>query len=388
MTKTKKLDKFLQQTDYDAFLLHGSSKNSNIFYLTNFFTPDPVSWLRVNEKSILVVPPLEYSKAKKEAEVDKVIPSSEFIRGDSRDNPTKRKEIIQKLIKQYDITKLAVPNDFSIGLVRKIKTNQIKIEPIEEKILESRKIKNSKEVKKIRSTQKITQQTMKQAKAIIGQSQVKNNELYWQNQPLTSEGLKQQIKLFLIKQGCTTPEGIIVACGKDSSRPHATGSGILQAHEPIIIDIFPKHKNNYFGDMTRTFCKGKLNKEVKQMKQAVLKAQKQALAMLNQGAGIDIKEIHLKTCKIFEQKGFSTIRQGAQQQGFIHSTGHGVGLDLHEPPRIADNEEKLKSGMVLTIEPGLYDPEVGGVRIEDMVLIKKNSYENFNSMEKGLEVSG
>ncbi len=118
----------------------------------------------------------------------------------------------------------------------------------------------------------------------------------------------------------------------------------------------------------------------------VLEAQQAAFEVLEQGAGVTTTEVYDAVCDVLEGHGFKTLRDGDIEEGFIHSAGHGIGLELHEPPRISDNSEEIEAGTVLTVEPGLYISCVGGVRIEDMVVVTEDGYENYNSMNKDLEL--
>lgn len=381
MNPADKLDLFLNKNDFEGFLIHDSSENSNMYYLTGFEAADPFTYLRVDGKSVILVPQLEYSRAQEEADVDEVVSSSEFMDGDSRGREDTKAGLITKLLEEYSIDKLAVPSTFPLGLAEQLR-EEIDLEPVNDKVMDARKTKNGDEIQKIKTVQDITEKAMEKAEELIQDSEVKEGELYLDKQPLTSEKVRKKIKLYLLENSCDAPEETIVSCGKESAKPHSAGKGVLKVDKPVIVDIFPKHKNWYFGDMTRTFVKGKACPEIKEMKNAVLEAQEAAFEVLEKGAGVKASEVHSATCKALENYGYKTLRTDAKEKGMIHSTGHAVGLDLHEPPRISENEDDLKAGMILTIEPGLYDPEVGGVRIEDMVLIKKDGYENFNSMHK------
>jgi len=333
-----------------------------------------------------VVPQLEHSRAEEEANVDQVISTSDFTEGESRNNENATLKILEELLEKFKIEKVAVPEDFNLKLADELRQTGLEINSVEDKVMESRKTKSCKEVEKLREAQQITEEAMEKAENIISSAEVKENRLYYEGEVLTSERLKKEIKYFLIKNDCELPQETIVASGEESAKPHSTGSGPINPKEPIVIDIFPRHRNKYFGDMTRTFLKGEVSEEIKKMKKAVLEAQKAAFEVLNKGSGTAASEVHNAVCDILESHSFNTLRNGDAKTGFIHSTGHAVGLELHEPPRIAENEDELKSGMTLTIEPSLYNPEIGGIRIEDMVLIKKDGYENFNSVDKGLEV--
>lgn len=388
MHKTWPLDNFLENTDYDGFLIRDDSySNRNLYYLTGFEASDPFIYLRKNKQSIVVVPQLEYSRATEEAEVDQVISSSEFKQGESRDDEEVTVTIIENLLERFKAEKLAVPLDFELKLADNLRKRDIEIEAIDDKIMEARETKTVEEVEKLRESQRITEDAMEKAEELIRSAETEDGKLFLNDEVLTSEKLRKEIKLFLFENNCEVPHETITASGTDSAKPHSTGTGPIKPGEPIVIDIFPRHENNYFGDMTRTFVKGEASQKVKDMKDAVLAAQKAALEVLEKGAGVKASEVHNEVCNVLEEHGYETLRDNDTEIGFIHSTGHAVGLDLHEPPRIAENEDQLKSGMVLTIEPGLYDPEIGGVRTEDMVLIKEDGYENFNSMHKNLEIS-
>lgn len=381
MEKTKYLDRHLKDNEFDGFLLQDSSSNSNLYYLTEFEAPDKFTYLRTNESSIILVSPLEYSRAKEEAEVDKVVSTAEYKRGDNREDREGQKNILIQFLEDHDIERLAVPENFSLKQAEGLRNEGFEVEPTEDQVMKARKIKSKKEIENLRKVQKKTEEAMIKTKEMIKESEVRNGELYLENQPLTSERIKKRIKLFMMEQNCMVPEETIVSCGKESAKPHSTGSGVLEAEKPIIIDIFPKADSRYFGDMTRTFVKGEFPKGIKEMKEAVLEAQEAAFAELEKGAPIIAEEVHNAVNEVLEDHGYKTLRNDPDtESGFIHSTGHAVGLELHETPRISNNEDELREGMVLTIEPGLYLPNIGGVRLEDMIIIKEDGYENLNSM--------
>lgn len=387
MKRTELLDDFLESSDYDSFLMRDNPhSNKNLYYLTEFMASDPFIYLRKDGKSIILVPQLEYSRAKEEADVDRVISSSEFVEGESRGNKETAIGLMEELVKRFKIGKIAVPSDFELRLADELRQRGIEIEAIDDKVMDARKIKSEDEIKRLKKSQRVTEKAMQKAENMLESAVVENGKLYLDEKILTSERIKTETRVLLLENECESPDEIIVSSGRGSAKPHSRGAGPVKAGEPIIIDIFPRHENNYFGDMTRTFVKGEAKDEVKEMKEAVLEAQEDALSVLEKGAGVKANEVHDKVCDVLESHGYETLRDNHTESGFIHSTGHAVGLDLHEPPRIAGNEDEIKSGMILTIEPGLYLPEIGGVRIEDMILVKEDGYENFNSMHKGLEI--
>jgi Xaa-Pro aminopeptidase len=157
------------------------------------------------------------------------------------------------------------------------------------------------------------------------------------------------------------------------------------AHQPIVIDIFPRSsRTRYFADITRSVVRGKASTRVKAMYQAVLQAQEQALALIRDGA--DGAAIHHEVAKVFEHLGFATGETNGRMQGFFHGTGHGLGLEIHEPPRIGQRGAVLRSGNVVTVEPGLYYPGEGGVRIEDLVVVTDTGCRILTKFPKLLEL--
>jgi Xaa-Pro aminopeptidase len=159
----------------------------------------------------------------------------------------------------------------------------------------------------------------------------------------------------------------------------------LRADEPIVLDIFPRHgPSGYWGDMTRTVVKGTASREVVRMHRAVLDAQKRALAMIR--PGVQGNSIHRAVQATLEDHGFTTGVEDGTPVGFFHGTGHGVGLDIHEAPRVSLSKDRLRAGHVITIEPGLYYPAHGGMRIEDTVVVTRDGYQRLASCTKRLHV--
>jgi Xaa-Pro aminopeptidase len=171
----------------------------------------------------------------------------------------------------------------------------------------------------------------------------------------------------------------IIAGGLQAADPHARGTGPLAANAPIVIDIFPRSKSSrYFADMTRTVLKGEAALEVKEIYEAVCLAQAEGLRAVR--AGASGKEVHSRVSEVFRDQGYPET----EGQGFTHSTGHGVGLDVHEKPSLSEAGETLEINHVVTVEPGLYYPDIGGVRMEDLLVVKKNRSENLTHFEKKL----
>jgi Xaa-Pro aminopeptidase len=213
----------------------------------------------------------------------------------------------------------------------------------------------------------------------------KDNRLTFRSAPLTSEKLRAIIDTAILQAGgCCTHT--IVAGGRQACDPHEAGYGPLRANEPIIIDIFPRsQKTGYFGDLTRTIVRGRASEAARKLYIAVAEAQKQAFSKMR--AGVATAAVHQTVQRFFVEQGYQTSRRDGRHQGFFHGTGHGLGLEIHEAPRMgAQSTGILKSGHVVTVEPGLYYPEIGGVRLEDVAVITKQRPRNLTRFEKVFEI--
>jgi Xaa-Pro aminopeptidase len=228
--------------------------------------------------------------------------------------------------------------------------------------------KKTEEIREIGKVQEATGAAMKKAITMIRRSKPKKGILYLGKDPLTSERIRSVMHRYLLEQGYLAKD-TIVSCGKDAALPHNTGTGPLLAEEPIVIDVFPKSvTSGYFTDMTRTVSKGIPAAGIVEMYQSVREAQDIASEMLR--PGVTGAEVHQSVVEFFRDHGFEG---GAE--GFVHNLGHGVGLEVHELPVLGPSGGILKQGNVVTIEPGLYYPKIGGVRLENIGVIRRSGLE-------------
>jgi len=214
---------------------------------------------------------------------------------------------------------------------------------------------------------------------------VRDKKLVYRNAPLTSERLRAVIDTAVLQAGGLAAN-TIVAGGRQGCDPHERGHGPLHAHEPVIIDIFPRsHATGYFGDITRTVVRGRASAAVQKLYVTVKRGQNIAFQKIRSGASTSAIHNAVQAC--FEQQGFATGKHHGRMQGFFHGTGHGLGLEIHESPRMGSTSiGELKTGQVVTVEPGLYYPEIGGVRLEDVALVTSNGARNLTRFEKVLEI--
>ena len=355
--------------------------NSDMRYASQVSTPDDILWFSAGSICGLVASPLEYDRicASKKNGVT-VFRESDF-------ESTSHVETAEKIAARYHLDGFSVPGDFPLITADKLRETGLLIEPVEKSFFPEREFKERFEVEYITQSLRAAEAGCRHAIDILRESDVNSRgELVWQNNVLTSEILRSEIDCVLLKHGCL-PTGTICAGSVQSSQPHNQGSGALYAGTPIVMDIFPKSANTgYWGDLTRTVVKGKAPDVVKRAFEAVYEARELAKGLLVKGASP--AEIHIAAAKSMESKGFYTGTGDNGDYGFFHGLGHGVGLDIHEEPRISPrNGELLKGGEVVTVEPGLYYAGWGGVRLEDMVYISPDGKsELLTEIETVLEI--
>ena len=371
----------------DSILLIASSESdSNIYYATGFLAPDSFVYLVANGKTFLLMSDLEVDRARAQSRVDHVLSYADYEEKvkQSGEKPTFM-AVISALLKEQGITDLTVPFNFPLEYGDALRALGYKLSIKKEPFFEARAIKTAHEVIAIRNAQIAVEEAFDGVVDLLRKSEIRGNQLYFDGILLTSEWIRQKLHLKMMENGCVA-EHTIIACGVDACDPHNVGAGPLRAHEPIIFDIFPRSiETRYFADMSRTVVKGTASDGLKKLYNAVLEGQEWGIAKVRSGA--NGKEIHEEICALFEKQGYKTGRVNGRMQGFFHGTGHGVGLDIHEHPSISRRDCVLQTGEVVTVEPGLYYPDIGAVRIEDMVLVEENGCRNLTSYPKFLEIA-
>ncbi len=372
----------------ESYLMVSESEhNADMYYATGFLAYDSFIYLNSGSDKILVSD-MELGRARKESKVHDVIPTSRYNIMDkirkNKDADAAYCEMIIEFLRAEKIKRVSVPYNFPVQLADCLRKADFEVIPIKSPFRDMRDIKNEKEIKAIETAQRAGEKALSGALGAIKNATIRNGALWQDNAPLTTESVRAIIEKSLLSLGCEAPD-IIIACGKGSSDPHWKGEGELLAGEPIVIDMVPRSKKErYYSDMTRTVMRGEPDGELKDMYSAVLDSQEAAIKKIK--AGVTGSEIHGIVCDILEERGYETARgkSGEFTEGFIHSTGHGVGLDIHEGPSLSENGKELKAGAVVTVEPGLYYKKIGGVRLEDVVVVTQNGSKNLTMFEKNL----
>ena len=364
-----------------------SEKSANLYYATRFLAPDPFIFAQMNGHRVVVMSDLEVDRAKAQAKVEEVLSYSRLSQQAKRRGvaePTMM-DVVDELLKARTVKEVEVPVDFGVAYADALRRREYTVTAKPDPFFPERLVKSGEEIAFMTQTLRTTERALACAVELIRNSEIKADGVLWiGGKPLTAELVRKAMHLTMMERDCVA-EHTIVACGPQGVDPHNEGSGPLRANEPIVMDVFPQHAaTRYFADLTRTVVKGKASEKVKRMFQAVRDGQEIAYGMIKDG--VDGSAVHKAILDSFEGQSFKTGEQGGRMQGFFHGTGHGVGLEIHEPPRVGPKADRLTAGMVVTVEPGLYYADAGGMRIEDMVVVTKDGCRLLTEAPKILEV--
>ena len=377
-----------------GLLIYASSiQCADLLYATNFSAPDPFVYFEAGKKKYIVVSSLEYERAQIECKKGIIVlDRDELLSGTLNKTP---EDLLCNLIERFPCKTWMLHKDFPFFLSKHLISflAESKLSSISETELSSflikRRIKNKYEVEQIKKALYLAEKAMLRAETLLRDSRMNNNsELVYQGRKLTSEFIKSEINIEIARGGGHAPHGTIVASGKQTAIPHETGTGVIKGNVPIIIDIFPRlEKTGYWGDITRTFVKGKASKTVKNAYLAIKEARDYAKSKV--AAGIIPDKIHKETVLFLEKQGFKTGKKNDEYFGFFHGLGHGVGLEIHELPRLGPSvTTPLEAGDLFTIEPGVYYSEWGGIRLEDMIYLDNKGQPQFlTSYPDNLEIT-
>lgn len=368
------------------------------------FAPDPQFWFGLPDgTSVLPAYALDIGAMQAEAVVDQVIAAEGLSAEASKmfDQPGVA-EIIGVMAKRHKASVIEVPASFPSTVYAQLVNLGFKVAVVQP-FFPEREIKTAEEIEALAHAQRCNEWVFVRAVEVLQRTKIgKNNVLYYQNRPLTAERLRAFMNKEAMKRGggMAVAGGPIIACGAQGANPHERGSGPLKAYELIVIDSFHRYPSGYWSDMTRTFVVTKNAKDdAWRWQHDMYNVVKQAQELVEElvCAGNNAQKIDQVVASLFEQEGYPT--DSSVPHGYIHSLGHGVGLHIHEAPPVSRNRKHvLREGEVVTNEPGLYyngykaDPDddnqplVGGVRIEDMLVVTKNGCRSLNVFPKILDV--
>jgi Xaa-Pro aminopeptidase len=371
-----------------CLLVAASDHDANMLYAVGMFVPDPFIYFNLGTHRYVVMSDLEIDRARKQAKGCHVLPLSSYQKK-LRTNGVKSPglaDVLPGVLRQKGVRRVTVPFDFPHGLAVKLKQNRISVTPRPGNFFPERELKSADEIRKLSAALAMAEVGMAEAMQALRLSKIgKGRRLIYRNAPLTSERLRAVIDTAIVQMNGRANH-TIVAGGDQACDPHESGHGLLRANEPIIIDIFPRsQKTGYFGDITRTVVRGRAGEPIRKLYATVEKGQQ--IAFVKMRAGVPTAKVHEAVQEHFAREGYKTGKHNGRMRGFFHGTGHGLGLEIHEPPRMGIHSAGvLKAGQVVTVEPGLYYPGLGGVRLEDVAVITDRAPRNLTRFEKVLEI--
>lgn len=352
-------------------LFADTARSADALYFGQVSVPDAFIAFGLRGKKYAVVSALEFARVKRTSDFDVVLPLESYLKR-ARELWPQRKigaaEVIALVAKEYNQSSFLVPDDFPAGIYEKLFELGLDLTPADGPLFPEREIKTAAEAAAIRQGNTCSAIGFAAAEKILRAAKISGRKLLYRGAALTSERIKFAIETACLEAGSVSTD-TIVAGGDQACDPHERGSGPLRPHELIVIDIFPRvTRTGFHGDMTRTFLKGRATDRQHALVDAVRAAQLAALAKVR--AGVKGRDVHAQCVEVFASRGFETKHTAKGSVGFFHGTGHGLGLAIHEPPRMGmTSDDVLKAGSVVTVEPGLYYPGVGGCRIEDVVQV-------------------
>jgi Xaa-Pro aminopeptidase len=371
-------------------------KFPDVYHVTRFLSPDPIIVLEQDGEVVIVANSLEEGRARKESRAREVFNIDHFggkelsATGISREELDA--ELIRRLLDSRGLRRVAVPPYFPLGMAERLRAFGLEL-VVAADLAERRRAKRPDEIAALEATQRATEDAWARGVDALKRATVrKDGALELEGEPFTAERLRAVVELRLLELGCAS-EGAIIAPGKQAADPHQIGWGPLRAGEAIVMDIYPRsNKTRYYADMTRTVSRGEPPAEIAKMYEITKRAQDAGIKALR--PGITGRAVHELVEDVIWEAGYDTLRQGQQRskdggapRGFIHGTGHGVGLEIHEEPSVGrSGTSPLVPGDVVTVEPGIYLPEVGGVRLEDMLVITETGSRNLTRAPRQLVV--
>ncbi|TVQ76812.1 MAG: aminopeptidase P family protein [Phycisphaeraceae bacterium] len=348
----------------------------------------------------LILRDVEVARAKAHARADRVFCYEDFTPppgilsasgGLSGDREIRAAQSAAECLRRMDIRTITVDRSFPFLFAEMIRSANIEVVLDPELGVRERRSKDAQEVEAMQRAQSVTERAIEMALCLIARAQTRSDGVLIDpddsSRPLTSEAVKRRIDVFLMEHGLSS-DGHIVAAGAAGGDCHNPGAGPIRTGEPVIVDVFPRdNATGYHGDCTRMVVHGDIPDGIRKMHSAVVEAKRAAIAATR--AGVTGEDVHRAAIEVIRKHGYALgFPPEDAPAGFCsmpHGTGHGLGLDLKEPPLLDMKGPELVAGDAVTIEPGLYMPGVGGMRLEDLVIVTEDGCENLNRLGEGLE---
>lgn len=364
--------------------------NASLFKRIQVPLGDPAAWIELDSRKIAVVRDLEMDRVRQKSDADLVTCPAEHEpdSGLSSDRETATAQATAQFLNSENVSRITADRTFPYIYAWHLRQAGIEIDYDDSLGVLDRRAKSEREIEALAAAQRVTEEVMQMmCEMVAGSTADASGILQYDGDALTSERIKSLAAIEFMKRGFSSGHGSIVATAPHVADCHHSGQGPLRTEVPVIIDLFPRDESTrYWGDCTRTVTHGQPSDTVKAMHAAVREAKAASTAILK--AGNKAGDIHQASEDVLLRHGYPACRGVITDHVSIqHGTGHGIGLDLHEPILLDTGGEEVLSGEVFTVEPGLYGRNDGGVRIEDMIVVTEGEPRNLNSIQDGLDWS-
>ncbi len=381
----------------DVLMMATPAKNADLRWFGGFHASDPFPAFSVGRRRIGLLPGMEVGRAKDESAFDEVLNLTAIIADLRKTNPKAGvADAIVCAALERGVQRFRVPADFPVGLFQRLRELGLELRAVgaqqnergAPELFPGRQVKSKAELAGIRAGNDAAAAGFRAVERILAESVPgKKGILWWQGKTLTAETLKEEAQVAILRKGALCDIGLIIAPGDQAVDCHCSGSGPVRANELIVCDIYPRHiASHHYGDMTRTYLKGKASARQRKLVLAVLEAQRRAIKAIK--AGVTGAKVHTVVQEYFKSQSYRTGLEKGVYVGFFHGTGHGLGYDIHEDPALSTrNPLPLVVGNAVTVEPGLYYPGIGGCRFEDCVVVTKKGAEFLSAHPYNWEIA-
>jgi Xaa-Pro aminopeptidase len=375
----------------DLLIYADSLRSPEIRHEVPISIPDPFLYAESDGERHVVASSFELERIAEIAPDLDLTPLEEFgldelyAQGLARDDVAL--EIVLRAARRFGIEQAAAPTTFPLEVADHLRANGIEVSADRDLFVERRRVKNEAELAGIRRAQRGAEAAMSAARELLRQAERADGRVLLEGEPLTCERLKLAVEQAFIEHGVFADE-FIVSHGSQTAVGHDMGSGPIAPGEPVCIDLFPRDRESgCFADMTRTFVVGEPPEELREYQRLCREALDLSVAAVR--PGIAGSELYRISCQFFEDHGYPTLLSKPPgevlKDGFYHSLGHGVGLEVHEQPTLGRGPGELVAGDVIAVEPGLYRYGFGGCRLEDLVLVTEEGAEVLTEFPYELE---
>jgi Xaa-Pro aminopeptidase len=373
--------------DDNLLIVADCAHSADLRYAVGLALSRPAVYLRARGRGYALVDDADLEAGRAQSRNCRVLALSRYLTRPNGRRTSTLADAIQRLTREKHVRRLVVPADFPLGLARALRDRKLRLKPRSgEAFFPERAVKSPEEVAMIRAAMVMAEVGLAEGIQALKNSQISpRGRLQYRGSPLTAERLRSVMQVAVFQAG-GQPVRVTVAADARAGCPGPGANGPLRAHQPVILGLaLCSTKTGYHAELARTVVRGRARDAAHQLHASVLQAHSLALTLLRNGARASEVHAAVGRCLAGNGSGSGTRRTGSGT--VVHANGHGVGLDLREPPFVCDRSRAaLQTGNVLAVEPGLSCPEVGAIFLEDLVLVTRHGARNLTQYEKTLEV--